>query len=230
MRSLLRLVGLAVVFLLVAVAARSQDATPAVASRVEWFVGGALAMAVSSSSDAFPSNPSILRPGIGGSALAAIVTSGAFVTPRLGFAAEFGPSRDFHVQQTWARDATTWDRDHRDLSLVGLVLVRTGMGRAQLTGAFGAGSVWSRTETTQRFRGFGQRPTDPPQSTFTSTQEITDLTLVAGAELSAQLSTHVSLVPQFRVLFVPRGTDNSFNDQLATYLYHVGIGVRVRFR
>ena len=230
MRTLLRLVGLAVVFLLVPVAARSQDATPAAASRPEWFVGGALAINVSSSGDAIRSNPSILHPGIGGSALAAIFTSGAFVTPRLGFAGELGLSREFHVQQTWGRDATTWDNDHRDRSLVGLVLVRTGMGRAQLTGAFGAGNVWSRTETTERFRAFGQRPTDPPRSTFTSTRELTDLALVAGAELSAQLSTQVSLVPQFRVLFVPRGRDNSFGGQLATYLYQVGLGVRVRFR
>jgi hypothetical protein len=89
--------------------------------------------------------------------------------------------------------------------------------------------VWSHTETTQRSRPFGRPPTDPPQFTFTSTHAITDLTLVAGAEVNTRLSAHVSLVPAFRLLFVPREEDNPFNDQLATYLFHIGIGVRVWF-
>jgi hypothetical protein len=230
MRTVTCLCVLGLAAALVPASAGAQVNTSTTTSHVHWFAGGALAMTVPHSGDEFPGNPSILRPGIGGSALEAILSAGAFVTPHLGFAGELTWPRDFHVQQTWSRDATTWDNEHRDRSLVGLVLVRTGVGRTQLTGAFGAGNVWSRTTTTQRSRAFGQLPTDPPNVTFTSTQAATDLTLVAGAELSARLSTHVSLVPQFRLLFVPRDTDNSFNEQLATYLYHVGIGVRVWFR
>jgi hypothetical protein len=229
MRTIIRLSLLVVAFALLPASARAQTASPPAASHVEWFVGGSLAMAASSSGEEFPGNPSILRPGIGGSALAAILAAGAFVTPHLGFAGEVALPREFHVQQTWSRDATTWDNEHRDRSLVGLVLVRAGRGPVQLVGAFGAGNVWSRTVTTQRSRPFGRPPTDPPQFTFTSTRVMTDLTLVAGAEMNARLSTHVSLVPQFRLLFVPRDEDNSFNNQLATYLYHVGVGVRVWF-
>lgn len=187
-------------------------------------------MTTSSSGEEFPGNPSVLSPGIEGSALEGIFSGGAFVTPRLGFAGEVTVPRDFQVHQTWHRDATTWDSDHRDVSLVGLVLVRTRVRRAYLTGAFGAGSVWSRTTTTRQTRGFGQRPTDPPLFTSTDTQEITDLGLVAGVELNAHVSHRISIVPQFRLLFVPRESDNDVNDQLATYLYHFAVGVRVWFR
>ena len=229
MRTVKAVVVLAAAFALVPVSARAQAQAPG-AANVQWFAGGALGMTVSRSGEDSPGNPSVLRPGIEGSALEGLFAAGAFVTPHLGFAGELTWPRDFHVRQTWSRDATTWDSDHRDVSLVGLVLLRTGMGRAQLTGAFGAGNVWSRTTTTQRTRAFGQLPTDPPRFTFTDTRALTDLTLVAGAELTARISTHVSIVPQFRLLFVPRQSDNAFNDQLATYLYHVGLGVRVWFR
>ncbi|HEY7445487.1 MAG TPA: hypothetical protein VH701_23875 [Vicinamibacterales bacterium] len=225
MRTVIRPCILVIAFALLPVSARAQTGP----AQVEWFAAGSLAMISSSSGEAFRDNPSILRPGIGGSALAAVVVAGAFVTPHLGFAGEVTLPGEFHVQQTWGRDATTWDSDHRDRSLVGLVLVRTGEQRVQLIGAFGAGNVWSHTETTQRSRPFGRPPTDPPQFTFTSTHAITDLTLVAGAEVNTRLSAHVSLVPAFRLLFVPREEDNPFNDQLATYLFHIGIGVRVWF-
>jgi hypothetical protein len=225
MRTVIRPHVFVLVFALLPVSARAQTGP----SEVEWFAAGSLAMTISNSGEEFPANPSILRPGIGGSALAAVVATGAFVTPHLGFAGELTLPGEFHVQQTWSRDATTWDSDHRDRSLVGLVLVRTGGRRVQLTGAFGAGNVWSHTETTQRSRPFGRPPTDPPQFTFTSTQAITDLTLVAGAEVNTRLSAHLSLVPAFRLLFVPRDEDNSFDGQLATYLFNIGIGIRVWF-
>ena len=133
--------------------------------------------------------------------------------------------RDFPAADLGPR-CHNWDNEHQ--TAVSGLLVRLG-GPAQRQ-RVRRRHVWSRTTTTQRSRAFGQLPTDPPNVTFTSTQATTDLTLVAGAELSARLSTHVSLVPQFRLLFVPRDTDNFFDAQLATYLYHVGIGVRVWFR
>ena len=221
---------LTVAVLLVPVAARAQLPARAVLVAPEWFAGAAVGVTMSSSGDEFPGNPSILRPEIGGTALEAVFTAGAFVTPHVGFAGEFTVPRAFDVHQTWGRDATTWDNEHRDLSLVGLVLVRTSVGRAQLAGAFGAGNVWSRTTTVRRSRRFGEPPTAPPFGTGTSTRHITDLALVAGAELNAPLASRVSLVPYFRLLIVPRSADNSFEDQLPTYLYHVGIGLRLWFR
>jgi hypothetical protein len=229
MRTLVRVTILAAAFPLVPVSAPAQIPTATVPN-VEWFAGGALGVTISRSGEDSPGNPSILRPGIQGSALEGLFVAGAFVTPRLGFGGEFTLPRTFHVNQTWSRDASTWDSDHRDVSLVGLVLVRADRGRTRLTGVFGAGNVWSRTTTTRRTRRFGQLPSDPPLFTFTDTRELADLTLVAGAELAARVSPRVSVVPQFRLLFVPRQSDNSFNDQLATYLYHVGVGVRVRLR
>ena len=229
MRTLVRLTILAASCLLVPVSARAQVST-SVVPKNEWFAGGALGVTISRSGEDSPGNPSILRPGIQGSALEGVFVAGAFVTPRLGFGGEFTLPRTFDVHQTWSRDGSTWDSDHRDVSLVGLVLVRADPGRTQFTGVFGAGNVWSRTTTTRRTRAFGQLPSDPPLFTSTDTRELTDLTLVAGAELAARVSPRVSVVPQFRLLFVPRQADNFYNDQLATYLYHVGVGVRVWLR
>jgi hypothetical protein len=226
-RTVIRLAALAMSFALVPVPARAQPTPPA--TDVEWFAGAAFGMTTSTSGEDVPGNPSILRPGIQGSALEAIFSGGAFVSPRVGFAAELILPRHFDVHQTWGRDASTWDSNHRDISLMGLVLVRSGVGRTQVTGLFGAGNVWSETTTTRQTRNFGQLPTDPPLFTFTETRELTDLTLVAGAEVALLVTRRVSIVPQFRLLFVPRESDNSFNDQLATYLYHFGVGVRFSF-
>ena len=195
----------------------------------EWFTGAAIAMTTSHSGEQFQGNPSALAPEIiGGTALEGLFAAGAFVTPHLGFAGEFNVPRSFRVLQTWGRNGTTWDHEHRDLSLTGLVLMRNGVGRVQLTGAVGAGNVWSRTKTVQRTR-FGQSRTEPPSFINTYTRQITDLALVGGAELSVSVSTHLSLVPQFRLIFVPRDVIDISGQNLASLLYHMGVGMRVRF-
>ena len=217
--------GAAMILLLATRVASGQQA-PA----PEWFAGGSLGMTVSRSGEPDGQNPSIRSPAIEGSALQGSLTIGAFATPHVGFSAELGIPASFDVQQTWGRDATTWDNEHRDVTLSGLVLLRGGTARAQITGAVGAGSVWSRTTTVARFRRFGQRTTDPPFSTFTESRRVTDLGVVAGAELSVPLSSRVSLGPQFRAVFVRRDESNEFQDRLPSVLYHVGAGLRVRLR
>lgn len=219
----------AVVLVLIPGSARAQLAAPSAAATTEWFAGAAAGMTISPSGDPLRDNPSILSPAIGGSAVEGVFTAGAWVTPRVGFAAELSVPGTFQVQQTWGRDASTWDNEHRDLSLMGLVLVRHGVGRAQLTGAIGAGNVWSRTTTVMRTRRFGQLPTDPPAFTFTSTRHVDDLAVVGGVELRVSASSRVSFGPHFRVIVVPRDESNNYQYQLATVLYHVGIGVRLRF-
>ena len=217
--------GAAMVLLLAARVASGQQA-PA----PEWFAGGSLGMTVSRSGEPDGQNPSTLSPAIEGSALQGSLTIGGFPTPRLGFSAELGIPASFEVQQTWGRDATTWDNEHRDVTLSGLVLLRGGTARARISGAVGAGSVWSRTTTVARFRRFGQRTTDTPFSVFTSTRRVADLAFVAGAELSVPLSSRVSLGPHFRMVFVRRDESNEFQDRLPSVLYQVGAGLRVRLR
>lgn len=196
----------------------------------EWFAGGSLGMVVSRGSEPEGQNPSVRSPAVEGSALEGSLTVGAFATPRLGFSAELGMPASFDVQQTWGRDATTWDNQHRDVTLAGLALLRGGTARVQITGAAGAGSVWSRTTTVTRFRRFGQRTTDAPFSVATSKRQVTDLAFVAGAELSVPLSARVRLGPAFRVTFVRRDESNEFEDRLPTVLYQVGASLRVRLR
>ncbi|OFW50345.1 MAG: hypothetical protein A3G77_07720 [Acidobacteria bacterium RIFCSPLOWO2_12_FULL_68_19] len=219
--------GTVMILILAPCAAHGQQAP---APQPEWFAGGAVGMTVSRSGEPDGQNPSVLSPAIEGSALQGSLAVGAFVTPRLGFSAELGMPASFDVQQTWGRDATTWDHAHRDVTLSGLFLVRGGVGRSQLTGAVGAGSVWSRTTTVARFRRFGQRTTDQPFSVFTEARQVTDLGIVAGAELSVPLSSRVSLGPQFRAVFVRRGESDEFQDRLPSVLYQVGAGLRVRLR
>ena len=217
--------GAAMVLLLAPrLASRQQAPAPG------WFAGGSLGMTVSRAGEPDGQNPSVRSPGIEGSALQGLLTIGAFATPHLGFSAELGIPASFDVQQTWGRDATTWDNEHRDMTLAGLVLLRGGTARAQIIGAVGAGSVWSRTTTVARFRRFGQRTTDPPFAMFTEPRRVTDLGVVAGAELSVALSSRVSLGPQFRMVFAQRDESNEFQDRLPSVLYQVGAGLRVRLR
>ena len=195
----------------------------------EWFAGGSVGLTISSSDESIAQNPSILSPAIGGSAVQGSLTVGVFAASRLGLSAEFVVPASFDVQQTWGRDATTWDNTHRDVIFSGLVLLRGGVGRARLTGAVGAGGVWSRTTTVVRFRRFGQRTTDEPFSVFTETRRATDVGIVTGATLSLPLSSRVSLGPQFRAVFVRRDESTGFHDRLASVLYYLGADLRVRF-
>jgi hypothetical protein len=197
---------------------------------------GAAAMLSIQGSHRLGADPSLPTTGAGGAAAGVTVEAGAFLAPAVAIGAEVSVPRRFTaLQETDYLRVFQQQSRHRDLAISGVVRVRIlSSRRASLWIAGGAGLV--EESTLQRRRDQASLlPTYPPVfGPYSDEYSFTRWTpsALAGLDVQIALASHLAIIPQLRVHFVPR-TDDPSNPGwalgLSRFVVRPAVGLRATF-
>jgi hypothetical protein len=181
--------------------------------------------------------PDTLKPGVGGQAVGAVGSVGAFLSPRVSLAFEISwPQRFDAVQELHYFFSARYDNRHRDEILSGLVHFHVSPIRS-LRPELVAGLSVVHEDTLQRtayqvgsdFPPTGVYGPYGPETSFARDA----LGVTVGANLGIRVGAHLSVVPQMRVHWISRedaGT-GSFNSSLSLspFVFRPALGLRATF-
>jgi len=181
--------------------------------------------------------PDTAKPGVGGNAIGLVGSIGVFLSPHVSVAFELSlPERFDAMQELHYVFSALYDNHHRDVILSGLFHVHYQPQRS-LRPEFVTGVSYVREDTIQR-TAYQLGPAFPPTGVYgpygpeTSVARDT-LGATAGADLGIRLGTHVSVVPQARVYWIPREdrTSGSLNSSLylSPFVFRLAVGLRATF-
>jgi hypothetical protein len=207
----------------------------AAAQDARTYVGGSLMFSTQGSSTP-PNEPDLAKPGVGGSAVGIVGTVGGVLSPRLSVAAELSVPRRFEVVQELRYSfSSLTDNRHRDLLVSGLLHVHA-PGEHAVVPELVIGLSYVREDTLQRT---AFQPGFPPGSGYGPFGRETSvirgtLGLTVGADVAIRINSHVGIVPQARLHWIPRedlSTSGSSSAllYLAPFVFRASIGLRATF-
>jgi len=157
--------------------------------------GGAL-WSAQRSTDVDTGEPSIPRPGVGGTAFGIVAAASVGFGPVVDGAVELSLPARFESIQTAGYQATQFVNAHRDTIVSALVRFhpkRTPNRRLAVDGVVGASWIWEDTNV--------QLPAGRTTHVARGTEGLS-----GGVNIDVPVAPRISIVPEFRLHFVPRET------------------------
>jgi hypothetical protein len=202
------------------------------------YVGGAFTISSWSIQNVSAGTPNLTFTNTGDNSPAAGIVgeAGLFVSPRVAIGVEIGQAFRKGLTQTHGYiNPYVLESQYRDLTLFGVVRYQLNMGRVRAALVGGAGPVQESSLERAASGRYGSTLATVVYDPFGPETEVTNWTFGAtfGADIIIKATRHLSVVPQVRVLTIPRGDFEggpaSVSFGLSAVVYRAGIGVRVAF-